>query len=100
MKFWKLALVVPCLVAAHVAGAAAPDLTIHEFYHGSLRHYCYTASAEECAWLRQLETAQREEARASGVEFLGWVYEGVSFCALSPLGSGPGQQSCAAEAGV
>jgi hypothetical protein len=54
------------------------------FYAKGPNSHFYTASGQECDYLRTLERDQRAEAAAKGQPFLGWAYETVAFWAVMP----------------
>ncbi|HSN21758.1 MAG TPA: hypothetical protein VLS49_13840 [Usitatibacter sp.] len=64
--------------------APAGAQPVCRFYAAGPNSHFYTGDASECAGLRALEQAQRADADAMGVPFLGWGYEGIAFYALLP----------------
>lgn len=68
------------------AGAPADAAAVCRFYSRGANSHFYTAGADECAYLKSLETAERQRALASGQPVLGWQYEGVAFLVEVPAG--------------
>jgi hypothetical protein len=62
------------------ARAPADALPVCRFYSSGANSHFYTAGADECALLRQLEAQER----ARGGAVLGWQYEGVAFYVQAP----------------
>lgn len=56
------------------------------FYARGANSHFYTGDANECQFLRSLESQQRAEATAKGQSFGGWQYEGIVFYAMVPSG--------------
>jgi hypothetical protein len=82
--------------AAWTSASLAPPQArpVCRFYAKGPNSHFYTADANECEQLKQLESAQRAEASGRGSEFLGWAYEGTPFYALVPQdGKCPGGTS-------
>jgi hypothetical protein len=49
------------------------------FYAAGPNSHFYTAVAADCEGLKGLEAAQRADANARGVPFVGWQYEQIAF---------------------
>ena len=61
------------------------------FYAAGPNSHFFTGVAADCEGLKALEAAQRSDASARGVPFLGWQYEQIAFYALLPVnGQCPG----------
>jgi hypothetical protein len=61
------------------------------FYAAGPNSHFYTASTQECEYLRTLERDQRAQAAASGKPFLGWAFETFAFWVVpTPNGFCPG----------
>jgi hypothetical protein len=66
-------------------------LPVCRFYASGPNSHFYTASIQECGYLRTLEQQQRAAAAALGEAFLGWAYEATAFWAVMPQsGACPG----------
>ncbi len=61
--------------------SAAP---VCRFYARGPNSHFYTASRQECDYLKALEQQQRADANARGQPFLGWAYEAIAFWAVMP----------------
>lgn len=55
------------------------------FYARGPNSHFFTASRQECDYLKALEQQQRADATARGTAFLGWGYEGIAFWAIAPV---------------
>ena len=64
--------------------APAGAVPVCRFYARGPNSHFYTASSQECGYLRELEQQQRAEASALGQPFLGWGYETTAFWAFVP----------------
>ena len=78
------------------AYAPAGSAGVCRFYSAGANSHFFTAGADECAGLKALEIAQREQAIQLGRAFAGWTFEGTAFTAAVPTGS---QSSRACESG-
>jgi hypothetical protein len=66
-------------------GDAPPNAKpVCRFYARGPNSHFYTGHAEDCQYLKTLETSQRAEAQARGEPFLGWAFENIAFYALVP----------------
>lgn len=66
-------------------GDAPPNAKpVCRFYAKGPNSHFYTGIAEDCRYLKALESLQRAEARARGEPFLGWAFENIAFYALVP----------------
>ncbi|MGE5095439.1 MAG: hypothetical protein ACM3SO_09895 [Betaproteobacteria bacterium] len=68
------------------ANAPANASSVCRFYSAGANSHFYTADANECEGLKQLEAAERDRARSTGAPILGWQYEGIAFRIESPAG--------------
>lgn len=76
---------------ANASDAPPGAQPVCRFYARGANSHFYTGDANECQYLRSLETQQRADSFAKGQAFLGWQYEGVVFYALVPqAGQCPG----------
>lgn len=64
------------------SSAPADAQPVCRFYSTGANSHFYTASANECAGLRQLEATER----AAGGAVKGWQYEGIAFYIQAPSG--------------
>ena len=69
---------------ANASDAPPQAKPVCRFYAKGPNSHFYTADANECEQLKQLESAGRAQAAGNGTEFLGWGYEGIAFYALAP----------------
>jgi len=64
------------------SAAAADAQPVCRFYSSGANSHFYTAGADECAALREIENSQR----ARGGNFVGWQFEGTAFFVQAPTG--------------
>lgn len=76
---------------------AAP---VCRFYSTGANSHFFTAGDDECAGLKALETAQRQQAIQLGRVFTGWTFEGIAFTAAVPAQIASGRSASACEAGT
>ena len=75
----------------NASDAPANAVPVCRFYAAGPNSHFYTGVASDCQGLKALETAQRSEASAKGIAFMGWQYEQIAFYALLPVnGQCPG----------
>jgi hypothetical protein len=66
------------------ADAPPGAVPVCRFYARGPNSHFYTATSQECSYLKTLEQQGRAAAAASGETFLGWGYEMTAFWALEP----------------
>jgi hypothetical protein len=66
-------------------GDAPPNAKpVCRFYATGPNSHFYTGSAEDCQYLKALESSQRADAQSRGEPFAGWAFENIAFYALVP----------------
>ena len=71
--------------------APAGAVPVCRFYASGPNSHFYTGVSADCQSLKALEAAQRSEASAKGIAFMGWQFEQIAFYALLPVnGQCPG----------
>lgn len=66
-------------------GDAPPNAKpVCRFYARVSNSHFYTGNADDCAYLKALESNERADAQARGQPFQGWAFESIAFYALVP----------------
>lgn len=68
-------------VNSTIAGA----VTVCRFYATGPNSHFFTANIDECQGLRDMEATGRTQAAQTGMQFMGWQYEGVAFQVKLPV---------------
>ena len=71
----------------NASNAPAGSAAVCRFYSSGANSHFFTANAAECASLKTLESAQRQDAIQSSRAFTGWTFEGIAFTAVAPSGA-------------